>query len=155
MMKSSSDLNTGNEFHSYSSWTPDKLINSDRKDIIYNVTEDSVSNKRCSFQLFIHQRILKNKKISSPKIWKIDNNHKCESWASDPHIRVISEDWSNDAENQRNKLHFTVYSHREQMIYIRIIFHYFSCIFFLIKLTVLVSLTTNSYILKYHFRDIT
>jgi len=36
--------------------------------------------------------------------------------ASDPHIRVISEgscdteDWSNDVENHRNKLHFTVYS---------------------------------------------
>jgi len=39
-------------------------------------------------------------------------------WSSDPHIRVIcegscdTEDWSNDAENHRNKLHFTVYSQK-------------------------------------------
>jgi len=46
-------------------------------------------------------------------------------WSSDPHIRVISEGSCNDAENHRNKLHFTVYSHREQMIYIKIIFHNF------------------------------
>jgi len=37
------------------------------------------------------------------------------SWASNPHIRVISEgscdteDWSNDAENHRNKLHFNIH----------------------------------------------
>jgi len=36
-------------------------------------------------------------------------------------FRVISEgscdteDWSNDAENHRNKLHFTIYSHRKQL----------------------------------------
>jgi len=35
------------------------------------------------------------------------------------HISVISEgscdpeDWSNDAKNHRNKLHFTIYSHRK------------------------------------------
>jgi len=29
----------------------------------------------------------------------------------------------------RNKLHFTVYSHRKQMIYILIIFHNYYCIF--------------------------
>jgi len=57
------------------------------------------------------------------------------SWSSDPHIRVIcegscdTEDWSNDAEDHRNKLHFTVYSHREQMIYTIIIFHNLYCIF--------------------------
>jgi len=59
---------------------------------------------------------------------------------NDPHIRVISggscdtEDWSNDDKfsfDHRNKLHFTGYSHREQMIYIRIIFHCFTV--FLIK----------------------
>jgi len=34
----------------------------------------------------------------------------------------------------RNKLHFTVYSHRKQMIYIRIIFNYITVYFaFLIK----------------------
>jgi len=44
---------------------------------------------------------------------------------SDPHIRVISEgscdteDWSND-DKFRNKLHFTAYSHRNQLIYINI-----------------------------------
>jgi len=27
-----------------------------------------------------------------------------------------TEDWSNDAENHRNKLHFTVYSHRKQFL---------------------------------------
>jgi len=31
--------------------------------------------------------------------------------------------------DHRNKLHFTVYSHRKQLIYIRIIFHCFYCIF--------------------------
>jgi len=57
------------------------------------------------------------------------------SWLSDHHIRVISEgscdteDWSNDAGHHRNKLHFTVYSHREQMIYTRIIFHIFTVFF--------------------------
>jgi len=39
-----------------------------------------------------------------------------------------TEDWSNDDENHRNKLHFTVYSHEKQMIYTRIIFHYFTVI---------------------------
>jgi len=46
-----------------------------------------------------------------------------------PHIREGScdtEDWSNDAENHRNKLHFIIYSHREQMIYIIIIFNKFT-----------------------------
>jgi len=37
-----------------------------------------------------------------------------------------TEDWSNDAENSAlitgYKLHFTIYSHRQQMIYIGIIF---------------------------------
>ncbi|XDV46539.1 hypothetical protein PO909_014421, partial [Leuciscus waleckii] len=35
-----------------------KLIKSDSKDI-YNVTKDSISNKCCSFELSIHQRIMK------------------------------------------------------------------------------------------------
>jgi len=34
-----------------------------------------------------------------------------------------TEDWSNDAENHRNKLHFTVYLHRKQLICITIILH--------------------------------
>jgi len=48
-------------------------------------------------------------------------------WSSDPHIRVISEgscdteNWSND-DKFKNKLHFTIYSHREQMIYTGVIF---------------------------------
>jgi len=52
--------------------------------------------------------------------FNIDNNHKY-YWASDPHIRVISEgscdtgDWSNDAGNSEIKLHFTKYSHRKQL----------------------------------------
>jgi len=43
------------------------------------------------------------------------------SWASNNHIRIVSdtEDWSNDAENSalhhRNKLHFTIYSNRKQL----------------------------------------
>jgi len=41
-----------------------------------------------------------------------------------------AEDWSND-DKFRNKLHFTGYSHRKQMIYIITIFHYFTV--FLIK----------------------
>jgi len=43
-----------------------------------------------------------------------------------------TEDWSNDDKisfDHRNKLHFTVYSHREQLFYITIIFHIFYCIF--------------------------
>jgi len=36
---------------------------------------------------------------------------------------------TDDAENHRNKLHFTIYSHRKQLIYIIIIFHYFYYIF--------------------------
>jgi len=49
----------------------------------------------------------------------------------DPHIRVIyegscdTEDWSNDDKfsfDHRNKLHFTIYSHRKQMIYTGVIF---------------------------------
>jgi len=39
-----------------------------------------------------------------------------------------TEDWSND-DKFRNKLHFTIYSHRKHMIYIIIIFDYFYCIF--------------------------
>jgi len=79
------------------------------------------------------------------------------SWASDPHIRVISEgscdteDWSNDAENHRNKWHFTVYSHRDQMIYIRIIFQYFYCIVDQIN-TALVS-RRDSYVTCNHLKQ--
>ncbi len=42
---------------------------------------------------------------------------------------MISEDWSNDAENSalhlqhRNKLHFTMYSNRKQLLKIEIMFH--------------------------------
>jgi len=72
--------------------------------------------------------------------WSIDPNYPLiiiinVSWSSDLHIKVIcegscdTEDWSNDAENHRNKLHFTIYSHRKQMIYIGITFHNFYCIF--------------------------
>ncbi len=43
-----------------------------------------------------------------------------------------TEDWSNDAENtaahHRNKLHFTIYSHRKQIFEIVIIFYNFYCI---------------------------
>ena len=37
-----------------------KSIKNDSKDI-YNVTKDYISNKCCSFELSIHQRILKKK----------------------------------------------------------------------------------------------
>jgi len=73
-----------------------KLIKSDGKDI-YNVTKDSISNKCCSSELSIHQKILK--KCINNQIYLI----LC--WSSNHHIRMISEgscdteDWSNDAEN--------------------------------------------------------
>ncbi len=60
------------------------------------------------------------------------------SRAANQNIRMISEwsrdteDWSNDAENSalhhRNKLQFTIYSHRKQLFKIVIIFHNFYCI---------------------------
>jgi len=34
-----------------------------------------------------------------------------------------TEDWSNDAENHRNKLHFKIYSDRKPIFEIVIIFH--------------------------------
>jgi len=55
--------------------------------------------------------------------------------SSDPHIRVIcegscdTEDWSNDDKfsfDHRNKLQFTIYSHRKQMIYTVVILHCFT-----------------------------
>jgi len=58
-----------------------------------------------------------------------------------PHIRVIcggscdTEDWSNDDKfsfDHRNKLHFNVYSHREQMIYTVILYHNFTACFFFV-----------------------
>ncbi len=53
------------------------------------------------------------------------------SWAANQHIRMISEDrvtyWSNDAENSAlnhsNQLHFKIYSHRNMIFEIAIIFH--------------------------------
>jgi len=61
------------------------------------------------------------------------------SWASDHHIRVISEgscdteDWSNDAKkyncDHRNKLHFKIYSDRKHLFQTVEIFHYFSAFF--------------------------
>jgi len=51
-----------------------------------------------------------------------------------------TKDWSNDDKfsfDHRNKLHFTVYSHKKQMIYITIIFHCFYCIFDQIKAAML------------------
>jgi len=44
-----------------------------------------------------------------------------------------TEDWSNDDKfsfDHGNKLHFTRYSHRKQLIYITIIFHYFYSILY-------------------------
>jgi len=43
-----------------------------------------------------------------------------------------TEDWSNDDKfsfDHRNKLYCTIYSHRTQMIYIRILFQIFCCIY--------------------------
>ncbi len=76
---------------------------------------------------FYSSKNTKNKIVVSIKIWSstvfnIDNNNKC-FLASNQHIRMVSEgscdteDWSNDAENHRNELHFTIYSNR------KIIFH--------------------------------
>ncbi len=93
---------------------------SDSNDI-YNVTKISISNECCSFELFVHQRILKNKCImvstnilSSTTVFDIDNNKK--SFLSSNQISIL--EWFlkdhvtlNDAENStlhhRNKLHFT------------------------------------------------
>jgi len=55
------------------------LIKSDNKGI-YNVTKDPISNKCCSFELSIHQIILKNEITVSTNIWTVfntDDNHKC------------------------------------------------------------------------------
>jgi len=55
------------------------MIRSDSKDI-YNVTNDSISDKCCSFDIAIHLSILRDKMYVSTKIWtffNIDNNHKC------------------------------------------------------------------------------
>ncbi len=41
--------------------------------------------------------------LCSTTVFNIDNNHK------------YTEDWSNDAENHRNKLQFNTYSHRKQL----------------------------------------
>jgi len=49
---------------------------------MYNVTKDCISNKCCSFELSIHQRILKNKNVSCfvlffqqyEAVFNIDNN---------------------------------------------------------------------------------
>ncbi len=78
----------------------------------------TVSNKCCSFELSVHQRILKEMYHSFHKIListTVFNSIENVSWAPNQHIRMISEgscdteDWSNDAENSalhyRNKWH--------------------------------------------------
>jgi len=81
--------------------------------------------QKIRFKINVHQNILKNKMLHDfhknmrlfSTLLIIINI----SWASDPHIRVIPEgscdtvDWSNDAENPRNKLHFNIYSHRKHL----------------------------------------
>ncbi len=56
------------------------------------------------------------------------------SWAANHHFRIISEDWSNDAENSdfhhRNKLYFNIYSNRKQLFQIVIIFSQYYCFIF-------------------------
>ncbi len=90
----------------------------------------SISNKCCSFELF-------NSSNNPEKKWVPQNYEAGQlfstliifrnvSWAANQLIRMISEgtcdteDWSNDAENStlhhRNKLHFTKYSHRKQLL---------------------------------------
>ena len=60
-----------------------------------------ISDKCCSFELSIHQGILKKSTQLFSTLIIIINV----SWAADQHIRMISEgscdteDWSNDAEN--------------------------------------------------------
>jgi len=46
-------------------------MKSSSKDI-YNVSKDSISNKYCSFELYIHQRILKKNTV-----FNIDNKNEC------------------------------------------------------------------------------
>ena len=61
-----------------------------------------ISDKCCSFELSIHQIILKKNIVHKYFVQLYTINV---SWAADQHIRMISEgscdteDWSNDAEN--------------------------------------------------------
>ncbi len=86
-----------------------------------------ISNKCCSFELSIHQRILKKKNLSQvpaqlvSKLMKIIRNA---SWAVNQHIIMISEDHVTLKTgvmmlkiqlHHRNKLHFTIYSHRREL----------------------------------------
>ncbi len=112
-----------------------KLIKSDTKRDIYNVTKD-LFQICCSFEKKNYLRILKIifiKVLRStlfPTLIIIIINV---SWAANQHIRMITkgscdtEDWSNDAENSalhcRNKLHFKIYSNRKQSFKMIIKFH--------------------------------
>jgi len=56
-------------------------------------------------------------------VFNTDNNHER---FSEHHIRVISEGWSHDDNfsfDHEDKLHFAIYSHRNLLFDIRIIFH--------------------------------
>ncbi len=54
-----------------------KLIKSESKDF-YNVTKDYISNKCCSFELSISQRILEeNVSKYEVTVFNIDDNQKC------------------------------------------------------------------------------
>ncbi len=81
----------------------------------------SISNKCCSFELSVHQRILKNKisnKNMKPQLFSALIIIRNVCWAANQYIRMIScdtEDCSNDAENSaahhRNKLYFNIHLH--------------------------------------------
>ncbi len=85
------------EINTFIQQGPIKLIKRDSK-YIYNVTKDF--KLCCSFELFVHQRILK--KITT--VFIIDNNEKS---FLEQQISILelflkdrdTEDWSNDAEN--------------------------------------------------------
>ncbi len=90
----------------------------------------SILNKWCSFELSIHQKIIKQwflQKYEAAHLFSTLIIIRNVSWVALEHIRMISEgscdteDWSNDAENSaahhRNKLHFTIYSNRKKIFH--------------------------------------
>jgi len=101
----------------------------------------SISNKCCSFEHSINQRILKKswfKNQAAQQLSKLIIRRHF-SRAANQHIIMISEgswdteDWSNDAE--RHKIQFNINLNRKQLLEIVIIFHNITAflLYFLIK----------------------
>ncbi len=89
---------------------------------IYNIIKDFY--KCGSFELSIHQRILKKSIMVYTKIWRNT------TVLNDSEGSCDTEDWIIDAENSalhhRNKLHFKIYYNRKQLYYIKIISYSFT-----------------------------